>query len=348
MTLKFSKKFIYSALAVGLFISVLSPLSVNAATFTSGTDENGDITIGEIQENLYVAGNDVKVRAPVRKDLVVAGSTVDISSPVERNIIAAANEISITSQIVGGSVRAAGNELNISGNFNEDLVLAGNKVVIKNAKIKGDLVVRSNDLTLENSYINGKFIGSYNKLSGNLNDQVEGQIQATQYDNKTSNALNIWFKFALEFSTLIGLAVITFYLYKNNKLDNLGLSFNTKFIKHFFAGLGLILFPILAIIIGAFLQIYPLVMVLWALIWICFALSNLFLPIYISSILKNSLNLKIKVLYLVPIVYLSLLILNLLPYVGPITGTLTFLLLLANFGYLVLGLFAAINTTVKS
>jgi hypothetical protein len=347
MFLKFSLKLIPYIFALALFSSLFQFFPVNAATFVSPKKDKEDVTISEVQENLYVTGGDVKIIAPIRKDLVVAGNNIYISGPVERNIMAAGNELTFNSQIVGGTVRAAGNELSISGNYNEDVVIAGNKIVIKNAKIKGDLVVNANELVLENSVINGKFVGSYNKLQGNLNNQVEGQIQATQYDDNASYLSNIWFKFASEISILVGLAIITFYLYKSKKLEVLKPSFDSKFIRHFFTGLSIFLVPILALIVGVFLQIYPLVIMLWALIWISFALSNLFLPVYISAILKNSFKLKVRILYLIPIVYVCLLILSLLPIVGAAFGVLSFLLLFANFGYLVSNLATIINTAVE-
>ena len=316
-----------------LFAVVFYSLPVDAATFLAPDSGKNSIVINEVQENLYVSGNEITIQAPIKKDLVVAGNKVSVNNKIERSLMVAGNEVTINSLLIGGSVRAAANTLDISGNFNEDLVIAANKVVIKNSRVRGDLIISANSITLENSFVSGKFYGSYSELKGDLQNQINGEIKVTQYQNQSSIKA-VWFKFSIEISTIIGLAIVSFYLMRRNRLENMRPRWNMLLLQDLGIGFTVFIAPVVILIIGIFLQIYPLVLALWGLIWILFALSNIFVPIYISSFIKNTFKTEVKMIYLIPLVYISLLVLNVLPVFNMIVGLLNFIVLLITFGYL--------------
>jgi hypothetical protein len=316
-----------------LFVSAVS-IPVQSATFLSPEDGKNNVSVNDVKENLYISGNDVNIQAPVQKDLVIAGNTIKINNRVERDIIAAGNQISINSPLVGGTVRLAAQSVDITGNYAEDMVVFASDVTIKDTRIRGDLIVNAGKITLQNSIVGGKFYANYTTLDGDLQSQINGEINITQYPANQSYMKLVWLKFAIEISTLIGLAIITFYLYRRHRLNILKPKFNTRMVLDFVLGFCLLILPIFVLMLGIFLQIYPLLLSLWALIWILFAFSNIFLPIYLSSVIKNTFNVNLKLVYLIPIVYVVLLVLNLLPVVGVFFSVISFILLVTNFGYL--------------
>lgn len=79
---------------------------------------------GDITEDLYLAGREVRVAAHAAGDVVVAGGRVQIAREVDGDVIAAGGQVDIDAQ-VHDDVRAFGGQLRLGGNIGGDAVAAG-------------------------------------------------------------------------------------------------------------------------------------------------------------------------------------------------------------------------------
>lgn len=134
------------ALAAGVLVLLLA-LPAGALEVRSG--QRVHITAGEtIDDDLYIAGNEIVVDGTVTGDLIVAGGTVRVVGPVGGDVIAAGREVELRGS-VGESIRAAAGELEIFGSVGGDVVLASGELLLgKLSAVAGDAVVRSGDAQL--------------------------------------------------------------------------------------------------------------------------------------------------------------------------------------------------------
>ncbi len=158
------------AAAVLLSLLVISP--VYAADMRSGNSVN--IAAGEtIDDDLYLAGENLIMDGTVNGDLVVAGGTVIINGNVTGSITAAARSIVIKGRI-GNSVRAVGTNISVSGTINGDLVTFGSMVTTApDSSIGRDLMIGVGSLHL-NGPLGRDLKGNAGKLI--INNTIGGNV----------------------------------------------------------------------------------------------------------------------------------------------------------------------------
>ncbi|OGD63736.1 hypothetical protein A2160_03605 [Candidatus Beckwithbacteria bacterium RBG_13_42_9] len=85
----------------------------------------------EVQGDLYVVGQSVKVSAPVHGDLLIAGGKVVVSGPVDQNL-----------RVVGGQVE-------VSGSVGRNATIVGGQVILADtARIAGNLALVAKEATI--------------------------------------------------------------------------------------------------------------------------------------------------------------------------------------------------------
>ncbi len=169
---------VYS-LAIAIMLSVLVASPVYAADMRSG--DSVTIAAGEIvDDDLYLAGENIVMDGTVNGDLVVAGGTVFINGNVTGSVTAAARSIVIKGHI-DNSVRAAGSNISVTGAINGDLVAFGSMVTTSpESSIGRDLMTGAGSLHLKGPLGRdlkgnvGKLIIN-NRISGNV-DIEAGQV----------------------------------------------------------------------------------------------------------------------------------------------------------------------------
>jgi len=123
-------------------LSLLSLCAVSASA-DSVHDEFGDefgkdvVREGVIDQDLYLAGERVVVRAQVNGDVVAAGGQVRIDNQVTGDVIAAGGRIEILAHVLD-DVRAAGGEISIGNSVEGDVVAAGGHVIIEPSASVGE------------------------------------------------------------------------------------------------------------------------------------------------------------------------------------------------------------------
>ena len=108
---------------VGVVLVFLSGLLISgtalAAEFTS--NEVYRLEADEVvEDDLYVAGNEVLIEGTVKGDLIAAGNRVEVHGTVEGDLMAAGSEVVLTGN-VADDVRVAGAGVHIEGTVGDDL-----------------------------------------------------------------------------------------------------------------------------------------------------------------------------------------------------------------------------------
>lgn len=82
-----------------------------------------------VTEDLYVAGERIRILAPIAGDVVAAGASVVLEAPIEGDLIAAGEQVRVDAE-VADDVRAAGSEVRIGAPVGGHVVAAGEQVVV--------------------------------------------------------------------------------------------------------------------------------------------------------------------------------------------------------------------------
>ena len=151
----------------------LAPGAVRAAEFRA--DKSGATNISEaVNDDLYAAGSNVALNAPVSGDAIAAGSTVTFSGTVGKSVLAVGGTVSVIGS-VSESVRAIGGNILINGAVGHDVVVLGGQVnIASTASIGGDLVVLGGTVTIDgpvsgNVYVRGGDVTINAALAGSAN-----------------------------------------------------------------------------------------------------------------------------------------------------------------------------------
>lgn len=138
-------------------------------------DANKDIIISEKQtDDIYLAGEKIRINAKIDGDAVLAGSNIVIKDTICQDLLVTGGIININGYI-NDDIRAAGGELILNTNVGDDVIIFGGKVEItKEAVIKGNLIVFSGDIEM-NGTINGamKAYGGKLKINGIVQQNAE-------------------------------------------------------------------------------------------------------------------------------------------------------------------------------
>ncbi len=130
----------------------------------SQSEKKKEILIDKVQpDDVYTAGETIKVNAVVQGDLVIAGGNLIVNDSIKGDLTAAGGELFLNSYIADDARIAVG-RVTIDSEIGDDLVVFGGEVVItENARISGKLVCFSGDVT-----INGEVIEEMDVRGGDI------------------------------------------------------------------------------------------------------------------------------------------------------------------------------------
>ncbi|OOV12409.1 polymer-forming cytoskeletal protein [Deinococcus sp. LM3] len=115
-----------------------------------------------IQDDLYVAGNDVRIDGTVNGDLFVSGRTVTITGEVRGNVSGAGETLSLSGR-VSQSARFAGSTVRIreGARIGRDLLAAGSEVVTAPGAVIGrDVAVGASQARLDGRVTRNAYVGA--------------------------------------------------------------------------------------------------------------------------------------------------------------------------------------------
>lgn len=130
-----------------------------------------------IDDDLYIAGDNVIIKGVVLGDVVALGGLVEISGNVTGDVIACGGNV-IINGYVGDDVRAGTGLLMVNGHVGGDLVAgAGNIIVSEDADIGGDVVFGCGQMELMGD-VGGDVTGGTGDmtLAGNVGGDVELEV----------------------------------------------------------------------------------------------------------------------------------------------------------------------------
>jgi cytoskeletal protein CcmA (bactofilin family) len=135
------------------------------------------ISITEHQpDDIYLAGNTIRINAIVEGDVVAAGRKITVTDSVQEDLIVAGADINVRGA-VRDDIRAAGGRLIIDSEISDDVILAGGEVTItEDAVIHGDLINFSGNIEM-----NGEVKGMLKSYSGEL--VLNGKVGEDAYLN---------------------------------------------------------------------------------------------------------------------------------------------------------------------
>ena len=129
----------------GLFIILLMPavMLCTAVPVLAADTRGGDtvtVTSGEVvDDDLYIAGNEIIIDGTVNGDLWAVGRTITINGAVKGSVVAAGQTVTINGEIAHAA-RIAGSELTVKGAVDGDLLAFGATLyVAESARVGGDL-----------------------------------------------------------------------------------------------------------------------------------------------------------------------------------------------------------------
>ena len=127
-----------------------------------------------IDDDLFIAGTNVKVAGEVTGDLLAAGRMVRLTGPVGGTVMAAGEDVRVTGD-VEGSVRAAGRSVTLGGEVGRNAVGVGQSVLLADdGRIARDLHTAANSIEVDGT------VGRNARLIG-AGAAVRGKIGKTLY-----------------------------------------------------------------------------------------------------------------------------------------------------------------------
>lgn len=124
--------------------------------FGAANTINVDANVGQ---DVHAVGNTVRVSGAIGDDLFAGGNTVIINVSTVDDVFAAGNIIEITGDTIKGSVYAGGQNVNVKGDIKGSVRIGAETINIKaGTKIEGDLItIGNNEPTIEDDVqINGE------------------------------------------------------------------------------------------------------------------------------------------------------------------------------------------------
>ena len=155
----------------------LLAITIGALVWTgqSLAQEVGEsVIVREATDDLYAAGGEVEVLAPVNGDAVLAGGTVSVSGEVRDDLIAAGGNVNLTGS-VGDDARLAGGSVDVTGSVAGHAVMAGGEVQIGEGGRIGEFAwLSGGEVTMA-----GSIGGDLKAMAGSieLRGQVDGDAE---------------------------------------------------------------------------------------------------------------------------------------------------------------------------
>ncbi|WP_373048626.1 hypothetical protein [Vulgatibacter sp.] len=129
-----------------------------------------------IDDDLYVAGGQVRIAGTIKGDLVVAGGEVIVEGTVEGDLLAAAGTLEVRGQ-VGRTIRAASSELNLHAPVGADVVVAANEIdLAPAARIGRDLLAAASEIRLAAPVARRAWLAAG---EASLGGDIGGDVKAT-------------------------------------------------------------------------------------------------------------------------------------------------------------------------
>jgi len=332
---------------------IFTPLSVSAAQFGE-LDSSGNITFDDpTQENIYGVASHIEVQNRVLSDAVLVGEAIEFSeeTDVTGGIIAFGQNLTLTPRTVGSSIRAAGQDITVSGYVRKDVVVAGETVVLEDIRVGGDLVIAAETIYVkDNVLIQGGIYATAAIVEGELTNSSGDNINLEVGQNAHSNQdflpelTSVEFLFWLYsiIGSAIAVALLAYWLSRKNKLTVSAYAFNRTMFTDVITG-ALVFFVtapvfVIALILSVGWPLLPVAFILYSL----FALTGVYLPIYIANIIKNTASISMAIKWLIAIVFTASLLLSVIPFVKFVWWVISFILSLAILGSILRGLYIAI------
>lgn len=165
---------------VVLVVVILSLTIVPSAQAGEFVEGDPDATVGEgeiIEDDLFIAGQTVRVEGMVEGDLFAAGETVIISGVVEGNLFAAANEILFSGEVYG-SAHVAGYAITL-----EDGAFIGH-----NLYLGAFSLLAENQSTIDRSV----YVGAYQVvLNGEVGRDVTAGVAAFEVNGYVNGDVTV-------------------------------------------------------------------------------------------------------------------------------------------------------------
>lgn len=154
-------------LAVILLAGLLLPAHAYAATYLSART----LVISEsATDNVYLAGTDVTVAAPLPLDVMAVGGTISLAAPVAGDAMLAGGTVSVD-RPVGGDLRAVGGQIIVTTPVAGDVSLAGGSVTASTSA--SDIRIIGGTVRVSGSGGNATIYGADVHLSGTFAGDVD-------------------------------------------------------------------------------------------------------------------------------------------------------------------------------
>ncbi|HEX7363574.1 MAG TPA: hypothetical protein VF366_00170 [Dehalococcoidia bacterium] len=172
---------------VAVILAFVTAAPVLAADLRS--EDSITITAGEvIEDDLYVAGNDITIDGTINGDLWAFGSTITVNGTVNGSLLAIGQTINVNGT-VNHAVRVAGETINVSGKINGDLIAFSSETNIRSqAEIGGDFLFGAGNVRTEG------LIGKDVKGGGNvvtIGGPVDGNVEISVENLTLTSGANI-------------------------------------------------------------------------------------------------------------------------------------------------------------
>ncbi|MEX1997549.1 MAG: hypothetical protein WEA04_02635 [Candidatus Andersenbacteria bacterium] len=137
--------------ALVMMISLaVTPLVASAATFL--LDEDAISPTAAIEDDVYVAGNEVLLEQLINGDLIGVGQNVMVAGQISEDVIIAGNTLQLRG-IVDDDIIAAGNTITVASGGSDDLFLAGNHITVTpEAIVNGDAYLAGQRIQLGGTF----------------------------------------------------------------------------------------------------------------------------------------------------------------------------------------------------
>ncbi len=160
-------------ISVWIVLGILLALPTLAAVFDSPNLITKDQIIND---DVYIASNNVDVEGLINGDLTVAAGTVTLNGKVNGDVVVTGGKLIINGEVTD-DVRAAGGEIDINGKINDDLIAAGGEVTIgKDAIILGSASIFSGSVDAHGKVGEDLDIVSYSRGDVNIGGETDGNM----------------------------------------------------------------------------------------------------------------------------------------------------------------------------
>jgi len=170
------KKTFLRPLILSFFIFLMSAIPASAAiSFDPNLFGTGEV----IQDDVYIAAEEVFVSEMIAGDLIAVGGRVFLDGKVESDVLSVGGQVFVASD-VGDDLRVVGGEVIIDKTIGGDLVIVGGEVFLsEDSVVSGDVLIFAGDVV-----IGGIVNGDVSIYAGEVTlfGAVTGNVEITSAD----------------------------------------------------------------------------------------------------------------------------------------------------------------------